>query len=154
MRTLLIAAVALSLLACGGGGAGHDDGGPADALAPVLSRPDACDDPALRARFETCHSSTDEASCLAAGGSWEPSMPPCRCSTGQRNCPCRLSAQCFHTCVATQPRGGTTPNYCAGVTIGTCSSEEPKIGCYCAATDDVQPLPGGSDDPFWLRCQD
>jgi hypothetical protein len=94
-----------------------------------------CGDPTVMARFPGCASSTDEASCVAAGGSWQRSglapNPSCLCPTGQDGCPCTSQTECLSACIANIPGGAPIANSCANVTVGACAPVSPQLGCWC-----------------------
>jgi hypothetical protein len=101
--------------------------------------PDAamfCGDPAVRDRFAACRQTTDASACAAAGGTWRrvglSPEPTCVCPTGNNaDCPCTRRTDCVTSCRA--PLGN--PPFCESLTAGTCTTEEPAVGCFCWFTE-------------------
>jgi hypothetical protein len=112
-----IALAILTLVAAGCGG-GQDD--------PTR---DLC---ALSPTFEQCRASDDEPECVANGGLWGASSlidgEFCTCPTGQGECPCSSSSQCFGPCISL---GTFEPQQCAQVATGLCAPQFPFPGCFC-----------------------
>lgn len=120
--------------------AATDGSGDPDGDAAVDSATDAssveCGDPDVLARYPTCVTAGDEASCLAAGGQWGviglAPDPECQCPTGQSSCPCTHSTECRSACFAELTANGD----CEGTTSGLCSAVSIPVGCFCLLFDD------------------
>ena len=111
------------------------DGG-ADAADNGSDAATFCGDPVVRDRLTTCRQTTDANACTAAGGTWRQvglsPNPTCVCPTGNNiDCPCTRRTDCVTSCRA--PVG--TPHSCDGITTGTCTTEEPSVGCFCWFSD-------------------
>lgn len=111
-------------------------------LPPALDGSDAgpmpsCGDPAVMARYPTCSAACDEASCVAAGGTWgrAPSTqsPSCVCQTGQQGCSCARRSDCLAGCFVNLP----APS-CAAGCVGQCVSSTPTAPCWCYLDDNGQ----------------
>jgi hypothetical protein len=91
-----------------------------------------CGDPEVLARYPACRAADDEASCLAAGGTWTriglSPVEACQCPTGQGGCPCDRRTDCLTACIA-PTTGGVFA--CDGVTVGSCSPVGITVGCWC-----------------------
>lgn len=117
-------AAVLAVAACGGK---STLGEPTDTSAPTCDEPDAD----FLESYEQCTAATDDAECVAAGGTWGRvgSLPReyCQCETGQGDCPCTLSSQCLSGyCL-----GEHGPGVYECSAQGTCSEGSIARGCYC-----------------------
>ncbi|MBI5477738.1 MAG: hypothetical protein HY906_02715 [Deltaproteobacteria bacterium] len=124
---------------CGGERSASGDGGAGDGQSPSYcdktpARDPSCDDPALKARYDACQVTHDEADCTQAGGNWIPGsdggfggIAHCSCSTGQVGCPCCRSTDCISVCFDAY----TPINECEKATYWHCMDRGPINPCFC-----------------------
>jgi len=109
---------------------GDDSGGSMDSFNTDIDQ--SCHDPDLCREYRICIETTDEDSCITAGGTWgfipNTEIEACFCKTEQENRGCTNSNQCLSACIA-DPVDGVMD--CTGVDKGKCAPTNIVVGCHC-----------------------